>query len=133
MTGAGGFEQQQQVAAWKAYLAWECSNPQKLTGPELTLRINLAYDQALMTLRLYPDVCPAHAATNQSGAWLFSLGLFCRQQQTPALCVRDMYDVAKSQCCCQLCLSRLGKAIAITTYLFALRLKVIQLQPKAIA
>ncbi|DBB09204.1 TPA: hypothetical protein ACH3X3_007796 [Trebouxia sp. C0006] len=66
-SGAGGFEQQQQVAAWKAYLAWECSNPQKLTGPELTLRINLAYDQALMSLRLYPDVWLEHADWHMQG------------------------------------------------------------------
>ena len=56
MTGAGGYQQQQQVAAWKAYLAWECSNPQRLADPDLTPRVNLAYDQALMTLRFYPDV-----------------------------------------------------------------------------
>lgn len=56
VAGAGGYQQQQQVAAWKAYLAWECSNPQRLADPDLTLRVNLAYDQALMTLRFYPDV-----------------------------------------------------------------------------
>ncbi|DBA97394.1 hypothetical protein WJX77_004704 [Trebouxia sp. C0004] len=65
--GAGGFEQQQQLADWKAYLAWECSNPQKLAGPELTLRVNLAYDQALMSLRLYPDVWLEHADWHMQG------------------------------------------------------------------
>ncbi len=60
MTGVGGYEQQQQVAAWKAYLAWECSNPQKLAGADLTSRVNLAFDQALMSLRHYPDVRSGH-------------------------------------------------------------------------
>lgn len=55
-TGAAGYQQQQLAAAWRAYLAWECSNPQKLTPPELAARVSLAYDQALMPLRLYPDV-----------------------------------------------------------------------------
>ena len=54
--GAAGYEQQQLAAAWRGYLAWECSNPQKLTPPELAARVSLAYDQALMPLRLYPDV-----------------------------------------------------------------------------
>lgn len=54
--GAAGYEQQQLAVAWRAYLAWECSNPQKLSGPELAARVSLAYDQALMPLRLYPDV-----------------------------------------------------------------------------
>lgn len=55
-TGAAGYEQQQLAAAWRAYLAWECNNPQKLTPPELATRVSLAYDQALMPLRFYPDV-----------------------------------------------------------------------------
>ena len=55
-TGAAGYQQQQLAAAWRAYLAWECGNPQKLTPPELAARVSLAYDQALMPLRFYPDV-----------------------------------------------------------------------------
>lgn len=55
-SGAAGYEQQQLAAAWRAYLAWECSNPQKLSPPELAARVSLAYDQALMPLRFYPDV-----------------------------------------------------------------------------
>lgn len=109
MTGAGGFEQQQQVAAWKAYLAWECSNPQRLAGPDLALRVNLAYDQALMPLRLYPDVRPAHSAYTSLVPG-FTVRLLCRQQQPPALCVQALHVAsAKSKRQCQLCRCDSGK------------------------
>lgn len=42
--------------AWRAYLGWECSNPQKLPLPDLLARVALAHEQALMHLRHYPDV-----------------------------------------------------------------------------
>ncbi|KAL3133211.1 hypothetical protein ABBQ38_007099 [Trebouxia sp. C0009 RCD-2024] len=65
--GAAGYEQQQLAAAWRAYLAWECSNPQKLTPPELAARVSLAYDQALMPLRYYPDVWLEQAEWRMQG------------------------------------------------------------------
>ena len=72
--GAAGYEQQQLASAWRAYLAWECSNPQKLSAPELAARVSLAYDQALMPLRLYPDVSP-HSLTVPWLTWVLVLSL----------------------------------------------------------
>lgn len=46
-----------QAAAWRAVLDWERSNPQHLDGPLLAPRVALAYDQALMPLRHFPEAC----------------------------------------------------------------------------
>ena len=47
-----------QTAAWKAYIAWERSNPQRLDGPALAARVSLSYEQALMPLYHHPEVTP---------------------------------------------------------------------------
>ena len=47
-----------QAAAWKAYIAWERSNSQRLDGPALAARVSLAYEQALMPLYHHPEVSP---------------------------------------------------------------------------
>ena len=49
-----------QAAAWRAYIGWERSNPQRLDGPALAARVSLAYEQALMSLYHHPEVhvCP---------------------------------------------------------------------------
>lgn len=62
LAGSGGYLQQQQAMAWRAYLGWECSNPQKLPLPDLLARVALAHEQALMHLRHYPDVSPQSAS-----------------------------------------------------------------------
>ena len=45
-----------QAAAWRAYIGWERSNPQRLDGPALAARVSLAYEQALMPLYHHPEV-----------------------------------------------------------------------------
>ena len=45
-----------QAAAWRAYIGWERSNPQRLDGPALAARVSLAYEQALMPLYNHPEV-----------------------------------------------------------------------------
>lgn len=54
--GRGGVKQAAQAAAWKAYIAWERSNMQRLDGPLLAARVSLAYEQALMHLWHFPEV-----------------------------------------------------------------------------
>ena len=60
-----------QSRLWRAYARWERSNPQALepdvaTGetehPQVTARVALAYDQALMSLRHFPEVWLEYAA-----------------------------------------------------------------------
>jgi cleavage stimulation factor subunit 3 len=60
-----------QSRLWRAYARWERSNPQALepdvaTGetehPQVTARVQLAYDQALMSLRHFPEVWLEYAA-----------------------------------------------------------------------
>lgn len=65
--GAGGYQQQQQAMAWRAYLGWECSNPQKLPLPDLLARVALAHEQALMHLRHYPDIWAGYADWHLQG------------------------------------------------------------------
>ncbi len=45
-----------QAAAWRAYIGWERSNPQRLDGAALAARVSLAYEQALMPLYHHPEV-----------------------------------------------------------------------------
>lgn len=45
-----------QAAAWRAYIGWERSNPQRLDGAALAARVSLAYEQALMPLCHHPEV-----------------------------------------------------------------------------
>jgi hypothetical protein len=61
-TGRGGVAQAAQAAAWRAYIGWERQNGQRLDGPILAARVALAYDQALMPLRHFPEACTLLAA-----------------------------------------------------------------------
>lgn len=61
-TGRGGVAQAAQAAAWRAYVGWERQNGQRLDGPILAARVALAYDQALMPLRHFPEACALLAA-----------------------------------------------------------------------
>ena len=54
-----------QARLWRAYIAWEKTNPQRLQAnaeagetihPQLTARVALAYEQALMSLVHFPDM-----------------------------------------------------------------------------
>jgi len=54
--GKGGPQQEQQVRLWKAYVDSERSNHQRLEREALVARVALAYDQALMCLRCFPEV-----------------------------------------------------------------------------
>ena len=60
-----------QSRLWRAYARWERSNPQALEPdssagetehPQVTARVALAYDQALMSLRRFPEVWLEYAA-----------------------------------------------------------------------
>ena len=64
-----------QAKAWRAMIAWERSNPQKLAPnteagemahPQLVARVALAYDQALMSLWNFPDIWLEFAAWQES-------------------------------------------------------------------
>jgi hypothetical protein len=55
-TGKGGPAQEQQLRLWRAYLDAERANPQRLERAPLAARVALAYDQALMPLRHFPEV-----------------------------------------------------------------------------
>jgi hypothetical protein len=44
------------VRGWRAYLDYERGNPQRLEPPALVARVGLAFDQALVVLRGYPEV-----------------------------------------------------------------------------
>ena len=59
---------------WRAYARWERSNPQALEPdadagevehPQVTARVALAYDQALMSLRHFPEVWLEYAAWHE--------------------------------------------------------------------
>ncbi|KAI3433457.1 hypothetical protein D9Q98_003270 [Chlorella vulgaris] len=65
--GRGGFTQQQQAELWREYLAWECSNPQRLDPATYAARVALAFEQALMVLFHYPDVWLEFARWHQCG------------------------------------------------------------------
>ena len=52
-----------QAAAWRAYIGWERSNPQRLDGAALAARVSLAYEQALMPLYHHPEVRSPQVAT----------------------------------------------------------------------
>ena len=54
--GVGGWQQAEQIKQWKEYIEWEKSNPQRLDGPAVAQRVNLAYEQALMPLMHCPEV-----------------------------------------------------------------------------
>ncbi len=54
-TGKGDPAQASQTAAWRAYIGWERANVQRLDGQVLAARIALAYDQALIPLRHFPE------------------------------------------------------------------------------
>lgn len=56
-TGKGGPTQEQQLKLWRAYIDSERSNPQRLERADLNLRVKLAYRQALLCLRHFPEVC----------------------------------------------------------------------------
>ena len=43
--GKGGFVQDEQLAHWYAYVAWEASNVQRLDQGALAARVVLAYEQ----------------------------------------------------------------------------------------
>ena len=64
-----------QCRLWRAFIAWEKTNPQRLepnedagetTNPQLVARVTLAYEQALMSLRHFPDVWLELAAWHES-------------------------------------------------------------------
>jgi hypothetical protein len=52
----GPQEHDSQAQALRDYLDFELTNPQRLEAAPLAQRIKLAYDQALMHLRYYPEV-----------------------------------------------------------------------------
>ena len=63
-----------QSRLWRAYARWERSNPQALDPdadagetehPQVTARVALAYDQALMSLRHFPEVWLEYAAWHE--------------------------------------------------------------------
>ena len=63
-----------QSRLWRAYARWERSNPQALEPdadagevehPQVTARVALAYDQALMSLRHFPEVWLEYAAWHE--------------------------------------------------------------------
>ncbi|EIE19849.1 Suf-domain-containing protein, partial [Coccomyxa subellipsoidea C-169] len=54
--GMGGLAQASQASAWRDYIMWERQNGQRLDGPLLATRVALAYEQALMPLRHFPEV-----------------------------------------------------------------------------
>ncbi|PRW58683.1 Suf-domain-containing [Chlorella sorokiniana] len=64
--GRGGFTQQSQAAAWREYLAWERSNPQRLDMPTYVARVSLAFEQALMVLFHYPEIWLEFGAWHQA-------------------------------------------------------------------
>ena len=64
-----------QCRLWRALIAWEKTNPQRLepnedagetTSTQLVARVTLAYEQALMSLRHFPDVWLELAAWHES-------------------------------------------------------------------
>eukprot|EP00884_Botryococcus_braunii_P006013 jgi/Botrbrau1/15412/Bobra.43_2s0038.1 len=59
--GKGGPAHAAKVQAWKDYLAWELSNPQRLEPALHAARVSLAYDQALMLLPQFPEVWYGYA------------------------------------------------------------------------
>ncbi len=58
-----------QAAAWRAYIGWERSNPQRLDGAALASRVSLAYEQALMPLYHHPEVSPGFSDKIESVAY----------------------------------------------------------------
>ena len=54
--GKGGPFQVRQAQVWQELLAWEKSNPMRLDGPALSVRVSLTYDEALTVLMHFPDV-----------------------------------------------------------------------------
>ena len=58
-----------QAAAWRAYIGWERSNPQRLDGAALAARVSLAYEQALMPLYHHPEVSPGFSYKTESVAY----------------------------------------------------------------
>ena len=54
--GKGGPFQVRQAQVWQDLLAWEKSNPMRLDGPALSVRVSLTYDEALTVLMHFPDV-----------------------------------------------------------------------------
>lgn len=72
-----------QSGLWRLLIAWERSNPQQLGAdvehgelyhPQLVTRVNLAYEQALMTCRFCPDVWLEFAGWHESEGRLDEAG-----------------------------------------------------------
>eukprot|EP00873_Tetraselmis_striata_P025377 jgi/Tetstr1/445641/TSEL_003446.t1 len=59
-------EMEKQALLWRAYIAYEASNPQQLEKGALQGRVGLAYDQALMFLYHYPELWHDAAAWHVS-------------------------------------------------------------------
>ncbi len=47
--GEAGYEQDEQARLWGSYLAQEAANPQRLALNDLTIRVQLAYEQVWAT------------------------------------------------------------------------------------
>ena len=76
--GRGGAAQAAQAAAWRAYIGWERQNGQRLDGPILAARVALAYDQALMPLRHFPEACFLTGFISILRSFTWSFGLIVR-------------------------------------------------------
>ncbi|KAK9824661.1 hypothetical protein WJX72_012141 [[Myrmecia] bisecta] len=88
--GKGGYGQQQQMLMWKDYLAWEQSNRQRLEGPQLTARVTLAFDQALIPLLHYPEIWYGYARWHQlgpGGGIMAAKAVFSRARKALPACV----------------------------------------------
>lgn len=62
-----------QAAAWRAYIGWERSNPQRLDGAALAARVSLAYEQALMPLYHHPEVSHGFSYKSKSVTYIQTL------------------------------------------------------------